>query len=87
MNNNNEEQLIGQVTHYFDRLSVAIIKLSKPLRAGETLHYKGAKTDFVGTVTSMEIEHQAIDEAKVGDEIGMKVDEKVREGDRVYKVE
>ena len=87
MNNNNEEQHIGQVTHYFDKLSVAIIKLSKPLRVGETLHYKGATTDCVQAVTSMEVDHQAIDEAKSGDEIGTKVDEKGREGDMVYKVQ
>lgn len=80
------EKEIGKITHYFGNIGVAIVKVTDSLRVGETIHVKGATTDFKQTVESMQIEHKPIEEAKAGDEVGIKVSEKAREGDVVYKV-
>lgn len=82
-----EGKLIGKVTHYFSNIEVAVIKLSAPLSLGETIRIVGGEeTDFNQTVESMEVEHEKIKKAKKGDEVGIKVDQKVREGYKVYKV-
>jgi len=81
-----KEVEVGKATHYFSHLSVAAIELSGSLRVGDKVHIKGHTTDFVQEVESMQIEHQPVSEAKAGDSIGLKVREKVREGDTVYKV-
>ncbi|RKX70901.1 translation elongation factor-like protein [candidate division WOR-3 bacterium] len=80
------ERLIGHITHYFGKISVGIVKLTDELKVGDKIRIKGAHTDFTMTVKSMQIEHENIDVAKPGDEIGLKVDQKVREKDEVYLV-
>jgi translation initiation factor IF-2 len=80
------EELIGEVTHYFGKISVAAVKLKKQIKIGDTLHFKGATTDFKDTVTSMQIRQEKVNVAKKGDEVGIKVKDKVREGDKVYKI-
>jgi putative protease len=77
---------IGKVTHFFNGISVAVIELTDTLKVGDTVHIKGATTDFVQKVESMEINHQKVKEAGYGESIGLKVKERVREGDKVYKV-
>ena len=81
-----EGKLIGRVTHYFSKIGVAVIELSDTLKVGETIRIVGGITDFTQKVESMEIEHQKVEEAKAGDSIGLKVDQKVREGYKVYKI-
>ncbi len=81
-----EEKLIGKITHYFSNIGVGIIELSDELKVGDTIRVKGATTDFEQEVESMQIEHQNIEKAKKGDTIGLKVKDKVREGDNVYLV-
>jgi putative protease len=81
-----KEELIGKITHYFGKIEVGIIELSKPLSVGDTIHIKGATTDFEQEIKSMQIEHENIEKAKKGDVIGLKVDDKIKEGDEVYKV-
>lgn len=82
-----EEKRIGVVTHYFGKITVAIIKIEEEgLKLGDTIHFKGHTSDFTQKVESMELEHKTIQEAKVGESIGIKVSEHVREGDVVYKV-
>ncbi|MCD6448682.1 MAG: translation elongation factor-like protein [Thermoplasmata archaeon] len=79
---------IGYVEHYFSKIGVAAIKITKGnLKIGDKIHIKGATTDFEQIVESMEINRQKIEEAKPGDEVGIKVIDRVREGDKVYKVE
>lgn len=78
---------IGEVTHYYSHLSVAIVKFNKPVKRGDRIHFKGATTDFEETVKSMQYDHQDIEAAKKGQEVGIKVSEKVREGDQVYGAE
>ena len=81
------EKKVGEVTHYWGRIGVAGIKLSGTLSAGDTIRIRGATTDFTEEVGSMQIEHENIVTAKKGQEIGLRVKEKVRRGDTVYKVE
>jgi len=81
------EKEIGEVTHYWGKIAVAGIKLTAALSQGDTIRIKGATTDFEQTVGSMQIEHENMETAKKGQEIGLKVKEKVRRGDTVYKVE
>lgn len=78
---------VGEVVHYWGKICVAGIKLTATLSQGDTIHIRGATTDFEQTVGSMQIEHQDIEAAKKGQEIGLKVAGKVRRGDTVYKVE
>jgi len=75
---------IGEITHFFGHLGVAIVKFSSPVKVGVKLRYEGATTDFAETVRSMQYDHKEITVAKKGQEVGIKVKEKVREGDRVY---
>lgn len=80
-------KLIGKVAHYFDKIEVAVIALTDSLKVGDTIRIAGGEsTDFEQQVESMEVEHEKIEKAKKGDEVGLKVKEKVREGYRVYKL-
>jgi len=80
------EVLIGRISHFFNHLNVGIIELTAALQVGNKIHIKGHTTDFVEVVQSMQKEHTDIKEAQSGDSIGIKVTEHVREGDEVYKV-
>lgn len=79
-----DETKVGRITHYYSKLGVGIIELSGVLRVGDEIHVKGATTDFTQKVDSLEIERSAVTQAKAGDVIGMKVAEKVREGDETF---
>ena len=81
-----KEELIGRVTHYFGKIKVATIKLQKPIQLGDEIKIVGGEVDFKQKVSSMEINHKKIKRAKKGEEIGLKVREKVREGYRVFKL-
>ena len=77
---------IGVVTHYFNHLSVAILKLEKGvLRVGDLIHIKGHTSDFSQPVDSMEIDHVHVNEARPGQSFGLRVKEHTREHDVVYK--
>ena len=81
-----EEKLIGKITHFFGHVNVGIIELSDVLKVGDTVHIKGHTSDFTQKVTSMQIEHADVNEAKAGDAAGIKIEQKVHEHDSVYKV-
>ena len=83
----NEENIaeIGHVTHFFSKISVAVIELSAPLAVGDTILIKGPTTDFEQVVESMQIEHKNVQRAEAGQSIGLKVVQRVREKDTVYK--
>jgi translation elongation factor EF-1alpha len=80
------ETEIGKVTHFFDRIGVAAITLSGDLAVGDTIHIKGHTSDFTTVVEAMQIEHAAVQAAKAGDQVGMKVPQKAHEHDKVFKV-
>ncbi|HRS22712.1 MAG TPA: hypothetical protein P5299_01345 [Candidatus Woesebacteria bacterium] len=81
-----EERLVGEITHYYDKIGVAVVKALAPIEIGQTIHIKsdGGKTDFTQTVESMETEHQRTDKVEAGQVIGMKVVQKVEKGDKIY---
>ena len=81
-----EGKLIGKISHYFGNISVAVIDLSDTLKVGDTIRITGGETDFTQAVTSMEVDHKKVDSAKKGDSVGFKVDQKVRDDYKVYKV-
>jgi U32 family peptidase len=82
------EQEIGVITHYFDKISVAAIRLrSGTLRSGDVIRIEGHSTDLEQMVSSIQIEHLSVTEARQGDEIGIKVTKPVHEHDKVFKVE
>lgn len=81
-----EEKLIGKITHYYGKIGVAIVELAGVLKKGDKIHIKGGTTDFEQEVTSMQIDHADVSQAKKKDLIGMKVEQKVRDGDKVYLV-
>jgi putative protease len=76
---------IGRITHFFPKINVAVIELKAPLSVGDTIVIKGPNTDFEQVVDSMQIEHKNIQRAEQGQSIGLKVAERVRETDTVYK--
>jgi putative protease len=81
------EEEVGVIVKFFAKPSVAALKVTKgSIRKGDILKYKGHTTDFTEDVKTMEIDNQPVDEATVGDVIGIKVEERVREKDIVYKV-
>lgn len=77
---------VGKVTHFFDHISVAVLSLTQPIKVGDTVHFLGHSTDFKQTVTSLQIEHKPVNEAKAGDDIAMKVSQPVHPNDKVFKI-
>jgi len=77
---------IGKVSDFFAQPVVAGIELTGPLKLGDTIRIKGHTTDIEFTVDSMQINNVNVTEAKTEDSIGIKVSERVRRGDRVYKI-
>jgi translation elongation factor EF-1alpha len=82
-----EKKLIGKVTHYFSKINVAGIQLSGTLKVGNKISIEGATTNFEENIDSMQIDNNAVIEAKSGDMIGIKVKDKTREGDNVFLIE
>lgn len=81
------ERFIGEVTHYFGAPGVAALTLTDgPLSRGDTIHVRGATSDFTQTVASLQIEHESIESAVIGDQIGIEVTERARVNDKIYVV-
>jgi putative protease len=81
------EEQVGIIVKFFAKPSVAAIEVTNgSIKKGDMLRYKGHTTDFIEEVASMEMDNQAVEVAKAGDLIGIKVKERVRENDTVYKV-
>ncbi len=80
------EEVIGKVSDFFARPVVAGIELTGTLKAGDRIHIQGHTTDLELTIESMQINNVDVTEAKAGDAIGVKITDRVRRGDTVYKV-
>jgi putative protease len=76
---------VGHITHFFPKISVAIVELSAPLAVGDQILVKGPSTDFEQVVDSMQIEHQNVPRAESGQSVGLKTAQHVKEKDVVYK--
>ena len=82
-----EGKSVGRITHYFSNIDVAVIKLSSPLKIGEKIRVIGGQeTDFEQKIISMQIDYKEIKTGKKGESIGIKIDEKVHDGYKVYKI-
>jgi len=81
------EEEVGKITHFFSKINVGVLELSKgKIHIGDTIHIKGHTTDFYQKVQSMQVEHAPVESAQKGEEVGLKVEASVREGDLVFKV-
>jgi hypothetical protein len=76
---------IGRISHYFSHLSVAAVQLEGPLAVGDRIHIHGHTTDLQQDVSSMEVDHVAVDRAGPGDDVALKVDDPVRDHDLIYR--
>ena len=80
------EEIVGEISDFFAHPVVAGIELTASLKVGDKIHIKGHTTDLELVVNSMQINNVDVSQAKAGDSVGIKVDERVRRGDAVYKV-
>ncbi len=81
------EKEIGAITNYFSKIGVAVIQLSAPLQLGDEILIRGGEREFQQKVGSLQVEHQPIEKGEAGQEVALKLDEKARPGDKVFKVE
>ena len=79
-----EPKKVGVITHYYLNIGVGIIKLDSDIKVGDRLKFQGHKTDFEQEVSQMQFDHKDIEEGKKGQEVGIKLTDKVRDGDAVY---
>jgi hypothetical protein len=77
---------VGKVTHYYNRISVAVLQLNREIKVGDNLLFLGHSTEFTQILDSMEINHRKVFAASAGEEVAVKVIMPVREGDEVYRV-
>ena len=81
---NRTDKPVGEVTHYYGGLGVAIVKFNQDMPAGKNVTFQGMTSDFSQDLSSMEVDHKSAQVAPRGREVGIKVKDKVREGDKVY---
>ncbi|MCR4275001.1 MAG: hypothetical protein NUW02_03060 [Candidatus Campbellbacteria bacterium] len=81
------EKQIGTVSHWFDKINVAVIKLTEPLAVGDTIKIKHGNEEFEETVSSLQVDHEDVEKTKKGDEAAVKLSQKAKEHSLVYKVE
>lgn len=81
-----EKEKVGEITHYFTDIGVGVIELSGKVKVGEKISIEGATTNIQQEIKSMQIEHEDVEEAGAGDAVGVKVKDRVREGDVVYRI-
>lgn len=78
---------IGKVTHYYDKIGVAVVEImNQPLKVGDSVRISGHDKEFTQDVASLQIEHKQVETVPVGETAGMKVDQPVKEGDRMFLV-
>jgi hypothetical protein len=81
------EKEIGIITHWFDKIGVAVIKLTDTLSVGDKIKIKRGNEEFEDTVASMQIDHKEVSSAQKDDEAALKLSNKAHEGSKVYKIE
>lgn len=77
----------GTVSHYYDKIGVVIVDLDESVSIGDSIKFSGKSDEFSQTLESMEIDHEKIKKAKKGESVGIKTDQKVKEGDTMYLIE
>lgn len=79
-----EGKRVGKVVHWFGKISVAVVELESDLKIGDTVHFEGAHTDFHQEIDSMQVEHEPVEQGSAGDEVAIKVKERVRTSDTLH---
>lgn len=79
------EEVVGKIIHYYDKIGVGVIRLEGTLKVGDSVHIKGKTSDFEQAVESMQLDHKDAASAKKGEEVAVKLNEKAKEGDAVFK--
>ena len=79
-----EGKRVGKVVHFYGKISVAVAELESNLSIGDTVHFEGAHTDFEQEIDSLQVEHEAVEQVSAGDEVAIKVKERVRTGDTLH---
>ena len=79
-----KDDLIGKVIHYYDKIGVAVIKLNKPLKVGESIKFVHGENEFTQSIESMQLEHAQVESGKKGQEVAVKVDKETKSGAQVY---
>ena len=77
---------VGKVTHYYDNKGVAIVELETTLKVGDKVKFEGHGADFEQEVASLQIDHKQVEKASTGEVVGLKTEQKVREGTEVKKI-
>ncbi|MDD3375548.1 MAG: hypothetical protein PHY73_07510 [Candidatus Omnitrophica bacterium] len=80
-----KEEFVGEVTHFFSKISVCVIKLKKDISVGDKIYFRGNTCHFDQKITSMQVDHQNVEKASKGQEIGLKVSEDVKVGVQVFR--
>ena len=80
----NQKDQLGKITHFYSKIGVGIIKLDKELKVGDEIQIKGNTSDFKQKVDELQFDHKNIDKGKKGQEVGVKLSQKVRDGDVVF---
>lgn len=78
------EKPVGVVTHFYNKIKVAVVKFKEPVKVGEKVLFKGATTNFSQVIASLQYEHEQIKVSKKGQSLGLKVSKRVREGDEIF---
>ena len=78
--------ILGEVIHYYDKIGVAVVKLSKAVKAGDNVKFVHGEKEFEQSILSMQLEHEAIKAGKKGEEVAIKVDQEVKSGTKVFSV-
>lgn len=77
---------VGKISHYFNKIGVAVVEVLKSIKAGDQIKISGHDKEFNQVISSMQVDNKPLEKAKKGDSIGLKVDQEVKDGDLVYKV-
>ena len=77
---------VGSGIHYFTKIGVAVLELTEGLSVGDRLHFFGKHTDFPQQIGSMQVDHEPVEQADKGSEVAIKVDQRVRQGDSVFRL-
>ena len=77
---------VGEVIHFYGKINVGVLRCVKPLKMGDKVHFLGSHTDFEQEITSMQMEHEAVEEVASGDEVAITVKQRVRRGDKIYRL-
>ena len=81
-----EKKLVGKVSHYYSKIGVAVVDLADSLTKGDQISIEGATTNIQQVADSLQVEHEAVTTANKGSSVGLRVKDRVRPGDNVYKV-